>query len=202
MKNVDLAKRIKALRNRKGFSQEELAENTGLSLRTIQRIENGETEPRGDSLKKLATAFDVSSEEIIDWTLREDKRFLNSLNLSALSYIIFPLLGILVPLILWISKKDKIQNLNETAKKLLNFQISWTMLLFLGYFSFAFKIFYNINSAGDISPGLISPSIMYSMGFFIIMYSYNLIFIIRNSIRINNERTVSYFPAIMFLKQN
>tara|TARA_R110002049_G_scaffold57370_2_gene157423 strand:+ start:375 stop:977 length:603 start_codon:yes stop_codon:yes gene_type:complete len=200
MKNEGLSKRIKNLRSRKGFSQEELAENTGLSLRTIQRIENGETEPRGDSLKKLAAAFDVSSDEIIDWTVRVDKGFLNSLNLSALSYIIFPLLGILVPLILWISKKDKIQNLNETAKKLLNFQISWTMLLFLGYFVFIFKIFYNINSAGDISPGLISPSIIYNTVFLLIMYSYNFIFIIRNSVRINNEKTVSYFPAIKFLK--
>lgn len=43
MKNKELAQKIKSLRNRKGFSQEELAEKTGLSLRTIQRIENGET---------------------------------------------------------------------------------------------------------------------------------------------------------------
>jgi len=200
MKNEYLSKRIKNLRNRKGFSQEELAENTGLSLRTIQRIENGETEPRGDSLKKLATAFDVTSDEIIDWAVREDKGFLNSLNLSALSYIIFPLLGILVPLILWISKKDKIHNLNETAKKLLNFQISWTMLLFLGYLSFTFNIFYNINTAADISPGLLTPPMMYYIGFSLLMYAYNLFIIIRNSVRINNDKKISYFPAIQFLK--
>jgi transcriptional regulator with XRE-family HTH domain len=47
MKNKELAQRIKELRNRRCFSQEELSEKTGLSLRTIQRIENGETEPRG-----------------------------------------------------------------------------------------------------------------------------------------------------------
>lgn len=133
MKNKELSHRIKSLRNRKGFSQEELSKRTGLSLRTIQRIENGETEPRGDSLKRLAIAFDVSSDEIIDWTVQEDKGFLTSLNLSALSFIFFPLLGILIPLIIWISKKDKIRNLNEIAKDLLNFQITWTMMLFLGY---------------------------------------------------------------------
>ena len=110
MKNKELSHRIKSLRNRKGFSQEELSKRTGLSLRTIQRIENGETEPRGDSLKRLAIAFDVSSDEIIDWTVQEDKGFLTSLNLSALSFIFFPLLGILIPLIIWISKKDKIRN--------------------------------------------------------------------------------------------
>lgn len=41
MKNKILAKKVKELRKRKGYSQEELAEKSGLSLRTVQRIENG-----------------------------------------------------------------------------------------------------------------------------------------------------------------
>jgi transcriptional regulator with XRE-family HTH domain len=41
MKNKILAKKGKELRKRKGYSQEELAEKSGLSLRTVQRIENG-----------------------------------------------------------------------------------------------------------------------------------------------------------------
>jgi transcriptional regulator with XRE-family HTH domain len=51
MNNLHLAQRIKELRNRKGMSQEFLAEESGLSLRTIQRIENSETVPRGDIAK-------------------------------------------------------------------------------------------------------------------------------------------------------
>ena len=66
MKKTELARRIKELRNRKGFSQEELSEKSGLSLRTIQRIENGETEPRGDSLKRLSVAFEVNPDDLID----------------------------------------------------------------------------------------------------------------------------------------
>lgn len=107
MQDQDLARRIKELRIRKGFSQEGLAEETGLSLRTIQRIENGETEPRGDSLRRLANAFDASPEEIVDWKIRDNKGFLKGLNLSALSFLIFPLLGIVVPLIIWSQKKVK-----------------------------------------------------------------------------------------------
>ncbi len=38
MKSTETAKRIKELRNRRGFSQEELSEKSGLSLRTIHRI--------------------------------------------------------------------------------------------------------------------------------------------------------------------
>ena len=66
MKNLELSKKIKELRTCKGLSQEELSEESGLSLRTIQRIENGETEPRGDSLKKLATSLGASPDELID----------------------------------------------------------------------------------------------------------------------------------------
>jgi transcriptional regulator with XRE-family HTH domain len=43
MENLELQKRVKDLRIKQGLSQEELADKTGLSLRTIQRIENRES---------------------------------------------------------------------------------------------------------------------------------------------------------------
>lgn len=201
MKNKELAQRIKTLRNRKGFSQEELSEKTGLSLRTIQRIENGETEPRGDSLKRLAFAFNVSSDEIIDWTVQEDKGFLTSLNLSALSFIIFPLLGILVPLIIWISKKDKIRNINKIAKDLLNFQITWTMLLFIGFIGIVLSSIFKMKTTGFIDASSIISGQIIILIFIVVMYFYNLIFIIINSVRINIDRNVSYYPKIRFLRK-
>lgn len=201
MKNKELAKNIKTLRNRKGFSQEELSEKTGLSLRTIQRIENGETEPRGDSLKRLAATFDVSSDEIVDWTVQEDKGFLASLNLSALGFILFPLLGILIPLIIWISKKDKIRNGNEIAKDLLNFQITWTVLLFVGYITIVISAVYEMQTTGNVDAGLISSRMIMNFIFLVTMYLYNLIFIIINTIRINSEKKVGYYPKIRFIRK-
>lgn len=62
-----LAIRVKELRNQRGMSQEFLAEESGLSLRTIQRIEKGESNPTGESLKRLANALNVSPDELIDW---------------------------------------------------------------------------------------------------------------------------------------
>jgi uncharacterized Tic20 family protein len=200
MKNKELAKRIKTLRNSKGYSQEELSEKAGLSLRTIQRIENGETEPRGDSLKRIAVAFEVSSDEILDWAVQEDKGFLASLNLSALSFILFPLLGILVPQIMWISKKDKIKNVNNIAKDILNFQITWTMILFVGYIAFAISAGYKMKTTGYIDAGIISSRLMMNLIFFITMYLYNLISIIINTVRINNEKNVRYYPKIRFIR--
>ncbi|WP_430974499.1 DUF4870 domain-containing protein [Sunxiuqinia rutila] len=200
MKNNDLARRVKLLRSRKGFSQELLAENSGLSLRTIQRMENGETEPRGDTLKRLAHALDVSSDEIMDWTIEEDRGFLTSLNLSALSFILFPLLGILVPLILWISKKDKIKDVDQVARNLLNFQISWSMFLFLGLIGNILLTQYRIHSSGDINMAILMTANLLNIGLFGLTYFFNLTLVIINTIRIQNEKATWYFPKIRFLR--
>ena len=49
---------IQKLRLQRGWSQEQLAELTGLSVRTIQRIERGQT-PSAESLKAIAAVLDV-----------------------------------------------------------------------------------------------------------------------------------------------
>src|SRR5690606_15458611 len=110
---------------------------------------------------------------------------LTSLNLSALSFIFFPLLGILVPLIIWISKKDKIRNVNIIAKDLLNFQITWTILLFIGYIGIIISMVYKMKTTGDINAAIISSRMIIQIIFLGIMYLYNLIFIVTNSIRVN-----------------
>jgi uncharacterized Tic20 family protein len=45
-----------------------------------------------------------------------------------LTFIFIPLGNIVIPLILWITKRDKIIGLNEQGADLLNFQILWTLL--------------------------------------------------------------------------
>ena len=97
MNNQNLAIKIKDLRSRKGFSQEQLSEESKLSLRTVQRIEKGESIPRGDTLIKLTQALGVTPDDLLEWTDIEDKGYLTLLNLSALTGLLFnPLLGIIV----------------------------------------------------------------------------------------------------------
>lgn len=200
MKNTELAKKIKELRSRKGMSQEELAEASGLNLRTIQRIENGETEARGDSMKRLARALHVNPDELIDWAEEEDRGFLVFLNLSALGFLAFPLLGIIIPLALWFMKKDKIKNLNRIGKKLVNFQITWC-IAFFGIFIFMF-----LASILHIAIPFLSFSILALGGAELIilliplLYGLNIIMIILNSIRSYNNKRVYYIPAIPFLR--
>jgi transcriptional regulator with XRE-family HTH domain len=143
---MTLSQKVKELRISAGSSQEELASATQLSLRTIQRIESGETQPRGDSLKRLAQALGVATEELtrapaseVPLPLPDDKGFLVVLHLSALSFLLFPFLplfsfmGIMAPLVLWLLKKDKIKGVRETGRKILNFQISWFLVFALVY---------------------------------------------------------------------
>lgn len=54
---------VQKLRLKKGWSQQQLAEISGISLRTIQRIEAGAT-PGLETLKSLAAVFEISIEDL------------------------------------------------------------------------------------------------------------------------------------------
>ena len=107
MDNQNLAIKIKNLRNRKGFTQEQLSEESKLSLRTIQRIEKGESIPRGDTLVKLTQALGVTPDDLLEWEIPEDNGYLQLLNWSSLSFIFNPILGIVLPLVMWMAKERK-----------------------------------------------------------------------------------------------
>lgn len=57
--------RLKAFREERGMSQEELSEKTGLSRTTISKIENNEEAVVSTkTIAKLAEVFDVAPSEI------------------------------------------------------------------------------------------------------------------------------------------
>lgn len=194
MKNVSLGQKIKELRSRQGFSQDQLADQTKLSLRTIQRIENNETDPRGETLNRLATVLNLSTHELFDWTEKEDNTYLVLINLSALSFLLFPILGILMPLAVWMFKRDKIKYMNETGRYLINFQITWCLMLLIvflwliGDFVLRLDLF---TSIGSLKIGIL---------FFYVLYGINLVLILINTVRIAKSKKVFYQPAIPFLR--
>lgn len=49
------------------YTQEQLADLTGLDTRTIQRIENGERNPSVESLAKLAKALNISDKDLLKY---------------------------------------------------------------------------------------------------------------------------------------
>jgi transcriptional regulator with XRE-family HTH domain len=61
-----LSKKLKELRNQKGWSQQKLAEKTGLSFNTVTKIEQGiGKHPTLKTLVKLADVFGVGIDELV-----------------------------------------------------------------------------------------------------------------------------------------
>lgn len=200
MNNQNLANKIKDLRTRKGFSQEQLSEESKLSLRTIQRIEKGESIPRGDTLIKLTQALGVTPDDVLEWTETEDKGYLILMNLSALSVFIQPFLGIIIPTVMWILKREKIKWVEDTGKKLISFQITWTLTLFIiiiiaskgSFIPFNLK---PLNSFPILITNFTIAGLLLSLFFL-----YNLFMILMNVRRSQKGKRNRYVPRIPFLK--
>jgi transcriptional regulator with XRE-family HTH domain len=62
---MDIAERIRRLREAKGLSQGDIQKRTGLLRCYISRVENGHTIPSLRTLEKLATALDVEPWELL-----------------------------------------------------------------------------------------------------------------------------------------
>ena len=57
---------IRTLRLEQGWTQQQLAEHSGLSIRTVQRIEKGQA-PSEESAKCFAAVFQVEAQDILDF---------------------------------------------------------------------------------------------------------------------------------------
>ena len=66
MKQPELGKKIVELRMAKGLTQEELVELCNISIRTIQRIENGEVTPRSFTVKTILAALGYDLDKIAE----------------------------------------------------------------------------------------------------------------------------------------
>ena len=65
MKQPELGKKILELRQSKGLTQHELADNCKLSLRTVQRIEAAEVMPRSYTIKIIFSCLGYDNESLI-----------------------------------------------------------------------------------------------------------------------------------------
>ncbi|NIF04830.1 helix-turn-helix domain-containing protein [Chryseobacterium sp. Tr-659] len=113
------------------LTQQELAAKSGISIRTIQRIEAG-TEPKGYTLKTLAKTLNIKETELLTNPVSEvvNYQLIKIINLSSLFFIIFPPINILVPLLIMYFKKEN----NLMAKQLVSLQILWTLVSAILFF--------------------------------------------------------------------
>lgn len=133
---------LKILREHHHLTQEELSEQSGVSVRTIQRIESGKA-PKGYTLRVLAKALNVSEKELLEPSFQEsvaeeavapsqlsvptvelDYGKVKIINLSSLPFLVVPLFNIIVPLLLMFAFKIK----HPIVKQIISLQILWTIV--------------------------------------------------------------------------
>ena len=85
---MDFGARLKELRTSLNYSQKELSEQTGLTLRTIQRIENNEVKPSLYSLKMLGEALKADLSEFSKSTETKPYEFNFTIKITDMNQLI------------------------------------------------------------------------------------------------------------------
>ena len=171
---------LKSIREQEGYTQADLAAKTGLSLRTIQRLENTNKVPKGYTLNVLAEEFNMepSTLQAKYLNIKRSRDFeittIKMINLSVLSFLGIPFGNLIFPIIIWRNNRDS-QLVDEVGRRVVNFQILFTLalslLLILIPFTFA-----------KLLPGI--PIILISVLF---AYLFNIVVIIRTAIKIQHQ---------------
>jgi len=129
--------KLKEFRNAKGLTQEELASNSNVSIRTIQRIEKGLSKGSAYTLKELAKTLEIDDWKLLleetkspnSQSLHPDKKSIDArwMNLSSLAVMVIPLSNFILPLILFLKANKK----DDNMKKILSFQLLWSFFTIL-----------------------------------------------------------------------
>ncbi|MFT6337150.1 MAG: transcriptional regulator with XRE-family HTH domain [Halioglobus sp.] len=169
---------IKTLREQKHLTQEELANESGISIRTIQRIEAGQ-EPKGHTAKALSKALDIDLAALSN--AEKTKGGLNYsliklINLSSAFVTFIPLLNIIVPLVIMYFGKQ----INALAKQIISIQILWTLISTLIFFLAGF-----LKNSLSLSRHLI-PWVV------VVLILFNIILILINTASIDKNKRLFF----------
>jgi transcriptional regulator with XRE-family HTH domain len=149
---MSIGEQVRTARKKKGLTQEELADATNITVRTIQRIEGGASVPRPYTLRILGEKLDVEllipeeekevesipaiGKETTDLT---DHDFLHTLILSCFTYLVIPYIHFLIPARLLKKETGASQSTVKAARAIIRSQVYWviginaTLLLTLLY---------------------------------------------------------------------
>lgn len=62
---MSISSNLKAIRSKRGMTQGNLADKAGIELTQVSRIERGASEPKLETIKRLAIALSCSTDELI-----------------------------------------------------------------------------------------------------------------------------------------
>lgn len=189
---------IKEKRLQKGMTQEELALKSDITVRTVQRIESGEVDPRSFTLQAIASALEVDYNELVSvdelhkthGTSSNETFWLAILHFSGILLLIIP------TVIIWTLKKDKIPNIKNHAINVINFQLS--MMLYLIFTAFLCLVPVTISLSPTVKiPLFLAAGIL----LFTVQGIYISTLVIINSAKAANNQPYRYFFCIKFLKK-
>jgi len=200
MKQPELGMKVAELRQQRGMTQEQLAEQCEISTRTVQRIESGEVDPRLFTLSSLGEAlgFDFSAGD-----LDNENLWLAALHLSSMFCIV------LIPLLIWSFKKKQSYKVDQHGRDVLNFQITVTLVLFVSVICLMVApIGLIIRDAQSISPTIVESPRFGLLEFLVVGAILPLlvtgIFIffqgIKNTIRVLSDKPYHYPLSIKFVR--
>ncbi len=177
MDKSTIAKKIIHYRKLKGITQEALSELTGLNVRTIQRIEAGEVDPRLYTLKSIADGLGVNLEELLPEPTQHELNQIAILHVTPAGFFIFPVIGnVLLPFIFWMLKREEVNGINKHGKEILNSQLTYSIvmsifmgaLIFMGFIpmffpGYQFPYQYFMYVPYFIVPGMILSVILFGI---------------------------------------
>lgn len=188
---------LKKIREIKNLTQEELAQKSGLSVRTIQRIEAG-MQPKGYTLKTLEKSLDIPEKDLsapeidvpqeteieeLPLVTKEDKSpnlaLVKIINLSSLPVTWFPVANFIVPLVIMLVTKNK----SPIIKQIISLQI------FLAIVSPVIFMMVALLKLG-------SRIVMITM---ILLVLVNIYIILRNAYEIDKKNSLRYKLNFSFL---
>lgn len=188
--------KLKNIRESQNLTQEELSEKSGISVRTIQRIEAGQ-EPKGYTLRVLAQTLEISEKELQNTsseteisqpivhqpnnekTEEIDFSKVKLINLSSLPFVVLPVLNIVVPVILMYVLKMK----HPIIKQIISVQILWTIITPV---VFMIGIFLKLGR-------------QFTLALIVVIILSNLFIIIRNAMEIDRSKKLYYRLNFSFL---
>jgi len=174
--------KLKSIRESRNLTQEELSEKSGVSVRTIQRIESG-NEPKGYTLRVLAKALAIEEKELLTQEVQEENKgaeeevfvsysSLKLINLSSILFVVIPPLNILVPLILMVIMKPP----KSLAKQIISVQILWTIIAPIVFMSGVF----------------LKLGRQFTLVIMILIVLSNVFIILRNAVEIDRNQRLYY----------
>lgn len=181
--------KLAVYRRKKGLTQEQLADLSGVTARTIQRIEKGAVVPHIQTLKMLAGCLDITTELLMDnpegHVVAEQPLKSNLLplfHLLGLTGLVMPGLNVALPLVLWLWKGNENPAFDLQGKQVVNFHLTFTLIF---YPSIALMIFY-------YPVGF--PLVMLAYFFMVVMSMINLYHAIKSG-PIKYPLSISFFKV-------